>query len=82
MFHNHYTRFLKSTRRPFQVPATFVLVLGVMATVANPAGASEPAPDTSTARYEVRFMEGMIDHHMMAVMMAEMCVQYAIHEEL
>jgi uncharacterized protein (DUF305 family) len=82
MFHEHYTRFLKSIRRPFQVLATFALVLGLMATVVSPAAASEPAPDTATARYEVRFLEGMIDHHMMAVMMAEVCVQYAIHEEL
>lgn len=27
-------------------------------------------------------MEDMIDHHMMAIMMAEMCVEKALHEEL
>jgi uncharacterized protein (DUF305 family) len=36
-----------------------------------------PVPTVLTnanARFEVRFMTGMIDHHMMAVMMAEPCV--------
>ena len=44
--------------------------------------ASEPAPDRATARYEIDFMQDMIDHHAMAVMMAEMCVEKAVHEEL
>jgi uncharacterized protein (DUF305 family) len=49
----------------------------------NNAGvASAPAPNASTARYEIKFMEDMIDHHMMAVMTAEVCVQNAVHEEL
>lgn len=46
------------------------------------AHASAPAPDVTTARYEVRFMEGMIDHHAMAVEMAQMCLERASHEEL
>jgi uncharacterized protein (DUF305 family) len=48
----------------------------------NAGVASAPAPNASTARYEIKFMENMIDHHMMAVMTAELCVQKAIHEEL
>lgn len=43
---------------------------------------SGPAPDRSTAKYEVDFMTGMIDHHAMAVMMGQMCLEKAIHEEL
>lgn len=43
---------------------------------------SAPAPDRSTARWEVKFLEDMIDHHMMAVMTAEVCVENAVHEEL
>ena len=43
---------------------------------------STAAPDRSAARYEIDFMQDMIDHHMMAVMTAEVCVAKAIHEEL
>lgn len=49
---------------------------------ANPAAAAEPAPDVATAKFEVRFMEDMIEHHMMAVHMAEMCLEKAVHPEL
>jgi uncharacterized protein (DUF305 family) len=41
-----------------------------------------PAPDRATARWETRFLQDMIDHHMMAVMTAEVCVEQAVHEEL
>jgi uncharacterized protein (DUF305 family) len=44
--------------------------------------AGAPAPNPSTTRYETRFMQGMIDHHAMAVMMGEMCVDRAVHDEL
>lgn len=40
------------------------------------------APDRRTARFEIEFMQGMIDHHAMAVEMAEICVRKAVHEEL
>lgn len=44
--------------------------------------ANAPAPDRSTANFEISFMTGMIDHHQMAVEMAEVCVAKAVHEEL
>lgn len=50
--------------------------------VASLAAAEAPAQKPSTARFEVRFMEDMIDHHAMAVHMAHMCVTKAVHEEL
>jgi len=56
----------------------FTLVL----TSALPAVADAPASTRSAARYEVRFMTEMIDHHAMAVMMAEICLEKAVHEEL
>ena len=34
------------------------------------------------ADFEVDFMTDMIDHHAMAVMMAEVCVEKAVHEDL
>lgn len=48
----------------------------------NISHALEPAPTNAAARFEVRFMTNMIDHHMMAVMMAETCVAEAEHADL
>jgi len=44
--------------------------------------AAEPAPTRATAQYETRFLTRMIDHHAMAVMMAGMCEERAVHAEL
>jgi len=44
--------------------------------------ADASAPTKKQARYEVDFLTGMIDHHSMAVMMAEMCIDRAVHPEL
>ena len=60
-----------------------MLVLAAMfAAVATPVLADAPAPDKQTAKFEIKFMEGMMDHHAMAVMMAEMCTMQAVHPEL
>lgn len=44
--------------------------------------AEEPASHQSSARYETHFMREMIDHHHMAVIMAEACLTKAMHEPL
>ena len=44
--------------------------------------AAAPAPDSSTASYEIDFLEGMIDHHAMAVQTASLCEGRAVHPEL
>lgn len=44
--------------------------------------ASAPAPTRDQQRFEVRFMTEMIDHHAMAVMMADLCLERAVHPEL
>jgi uncharacterized protein (DUF305 family) len=44
--------------------------------------ASTPAPSQSVSNFEIKFMTDMIDHHHMAVMMAEVCIAQAIHPEL
>jgi len=44
--------------------------------------ASAPAPTQAQQRYEVQFMTEMIDHHAMAVMTAELCMERAVHPEL
>jgi uncharacterized protein (DUF305 family) len=62
--------------------AALVVALSVLAGTALPAYATAPAPDQSTATYEIKFMQRMIDHHQMAVMTATMCLEEAVHEEL
>ena len=47
-----------------------------------PAAAEEPAPDRSTTRFEIDFLLGMIDHHGMAVQMADLCIDKAVHDDL
>jgi uncharacterized protein (DUF305 family) len=59
-----------------------LLALSLFAIGVAPAVASGPAPDRSTARFEIDFMQDMIDHHAMAVMMAEICLDKAVHAEL
>ena len=48
----------------------------------QPARASAPAPSQATIVYETRFMQEMIEHHMMAVHMANLCLAKAVHQEL
>lgn len=43
---------------------------------------SAAAPERSAARFEIDFMTGMIDHHMMAIEMATICLDEAVHDEL
>jgi uncharacterized protein (DUF305 family) len=43
---------------------------------------SGPASDPATANFEVTFMTGMIDHHEMAIEMAEICAVKAVDEQL
>lgn len=58
------------------------LLLVLTAFVAPSARAEAPATDPKAAAFEVDFLTDMIDHHHMAVMMAESCVEKATHEEL
>ena len=57
-------------------------LFGVAVAAAPPAQASAPAASDQAARFEVDFLTGMIDHHHMAVMTAEMCVEKAVHDQL
>jgi uncharacterized protein (DUF305 family) len=63
-------------------PTTSPLSSSDLPTVARAEMASTSAPSPSQARYEIDFMEDMIDHHHMAIMMAELCVEKAVHAEL
>jgi uncharacterized protein (DUF305 family) len=62
--------------------AICVVLAAMVAAFATPVFADAPAPDKQTAKFEIKFMENMIDHHAMAVMMAEMCTMMAVHPEL
>jgi uncharacterized protein (DUF305 family) len=44
--------------------------------------ADAPAPERHVAKFEVRFMEMMIDHHAMATEMATLCLTKATRSEL
>jgi uncharacterized protein (DUF305 family) len=57
-------------------------VVGVCVLLGTPALADAPAPTPAAAHFEVKFMTDMIDHHAMAIMMAEACVEKAVHAEL
>jgi uncharacterized protein (DUF305 family) len=57
-------------------------VLGAVPGATAQTQGSAPAPDKATAKYEIDFMTDMIDHHAMAIQMATMCVEKAVHEEL
>jgi uncharacterized protein (DUF305 family) len=60
-----------------------VLITAITAFVLSTAvQAAGPAPTRDQQQFEIRFMTEMIDHHAMAVMMADLCLERAIHPEL
>ena len=71
---------MKSLIARIAIALLAVAALGGVSAVA--VTASGPAPQTSTTKFEVRFMEGMIDHHQMAVELAEICLDKAVHSDL
>ena len=62
----------------------FAFVFALSVAIAAPAQTQQsgPAPDRATVKFEIDFMTDMIDHHAMAIEMAEICLDKAIHEEL
>lgn len=60
---------------------TRLILAARIAAFATPILADAPAPAQQTANYEIKFMEKMIDHHAMAVMVAQMCTMKAIQPE-
>lgn len=44
--------------------------------------AAAPAPTTEQQQFEIEFLTEMIDHHAMAVMMSDLCLDRAVHAEL
>jgi uncharacterized protein (DUF305 family) len=59
-----------------------LLAAAMLPAITHQAGAAAPAPDQQTSKYEVRFITAMIDHHSMAVMMAELCESRAAQPDL
>jgi uncharacterized protein (DUF305 family) len=60
----------------------FALVIGTVISATAQTQEAGSAPNRGTARYEIDFMQDMIDHHAMAIMMSEMCLEKAVHDEL
>jgi len=77
---------MHETTAPRRSPAHWLTVmsLALVTLFATPVvmQAAQPAPTRSQAHYEVWFMTNMIDHHHMAVMMSEIAVEKAVHEDL
>lgn len=46
------------------------------------AQASEPAPERDQHRFEINFLQTMIDHHFGAIKMSELCEGRTVHAEL
>lgn len=82
----HQTNSRRNLRRPATLLASVALATGAFAgagaAAAGPALADAPVASEQTARFEVDFLTGMIDHHAMAVSMAEICLEKAVHDEL
>ena len=57
---------------------TLILVLGVLAVAPTPATASALASDKSTAKFEIDFMQDLVDHHAMAVEMVDLCLRNGV----
>jgi uncharacterized protein (DUF305 family) len=60
----------------------YIALVSIAVLLSVPAVADSPAPTSPAAKYEIKFMKDMIDHHTMAIMTAETCVTKAIHEDL
>jgi len=65
------------SRKLTHILFSLVLMLSLAAASVTPALADGPAETKKESRYEIHFLEGMIDHHQMAVMQAELCLDEA-----
>ncbi len=80
------TKATSMKRRVTQFLLVVIMALGIFAVVGftSPSGASAATSTvtTTSASYEVNFMEQMINHHNMAKKMAQICLQKATHDQL
>lgn len=67
---------------PWGPPVTDAAEVAPTSPRAGVAAGHVVGPTRAQERFEIKFMEGMIDHHMMAVMMAQLCEERAVHPEL
>jgi uncharacterized protein (DUF305 family) len=74
-------RLLMHTRR-FAAALLALFLMAVGWTVAVPSAHADAPVEGRTGRAELRFMEGMIDHHQMAIDMANDCLARAVSEGL
>ena len=64
------------------VLALFLLDSAALAQAPHDHAATPNAATSVASRFEIRFLEGMIDHHAMAVHMSELLHLQATHSEL
>jgi uncharacterized protein (DUF305 family) len=65
-----------------RLAVAFALVVAGLQLAVTSVSADDPAPNPGVANQEVKFMTDMIDHHMMAVHMAEMCQEMEVRSQL
>lgn len=66
----------------FKILQTAAFGVAALVLAVHPILGSEPAPNPRQARFEIRFMENMIDHHQGGIEMSRLCVEKAVHAEL
>jgi uncharacterized protein (DUF305 family) len=71
---------VSAVRRMVTVAAVLSGLFGLVP--APPARADAPAANPAAGAFEVEFMTMMMNHHLMAVHMGEMCLDKAVHPEL
>lgn len=82
MVTNEQKRLSGTWRNLWRLLTGIAVVAGILSAKTTPVLAVAPAPLPSAANFDVKFMQDMVDHHMMAIMEAEVCLENAVHEEL
>ena len=69
-------------QKPSQSLFSILLVAFMAFAVVTQAYARDPVPQKNAAEFEVRFMKDMLDHHRLAIMEAETCLEKAVSATL
>lgn len=76
-------RTIRRSRRRSPLMLVSALIAGsAIFLVAPGASAAAPASSPAAAEFEVEFLEMMMDHHQMALHMADLCLEKAVNEDL
>jgi len=75
-------KFLDTTMKTYVTRRSFLSLCTAALVFASTGFAAGPAPEKDQRRFEIRFLEMMIDHHYGAVKMSELCPGRTVHPEL